>query len=354
MTSKPAFRHSLLIVIVLLTCSVSLVAEHPGGLQVGANAPAFSLHDQYGKQQDLKSLSGPNGLLLLFFRSADWCPFCKGQLVDLEGAQKEFASQGINVAAVSYDSRVILSDFARRRSITYPMLSDASSSLIDAFGIRNPEGTGIEAGIPFPGYYLIDRHGVIRQRFFETAYVNRLTANNLYSYLFGESPLPTPVRQLDDTPHITLTTTQSDASVAPGAVVRVVATVTPGPDTHVYAPGAEKQQYHVMALTIEPSELYTATATSYPPSELFHFAELNETVPVYSHATVLFASVAAVVNGKTIPNFARESRIAVKGKLEYQACTSKICFSPVKVPVEWTLNLRPLDRERVPEPIQHK
>ena len=81
-------------------------------------------------------MSGPNGLLLLFFRSADWCPFCKGQLVDLEGAQKAFASRGINVAGVSYDSQAILSDFARRRSISYPLLSDTSSSLIDAFGIR--------------------------------------------------------------------------------------------------------------------------------------------------------------------------------------------------------------------------
>jgi peroxiredoxin len=354
MTSKTAFRDSLLVIITMLICSVPLVAQHPGGLQVGAKAPAILLRDQDGKQQDLKSLSGPNGLLLLFFRSADWCPFCKGQLVDLEGAQKAFASRGINVAGVSYDSQAILSDFARRRSITYPLLSDTSSSLIDAFGIRNPEGTGIEAGIPYPGYYLIDQEGVIRQRFFETAYLNRLTANNLYAYLFGESPLPTPVKQLDDTPHITVTTTQSDSAVAPGALVRVIATVTPGPDTHVYAPGAEKQQYHVMSLTIDPSDLYSSTATSYPPSERMHFAELNETVPVYSHATVLFISVATVVNKKTIPNFARESHVVVKGKLEYQACTSRICFSPVKVPVEWTLNLRPLDRERVPEPIRHK
>jgi peroxiredoxin len=354
MTSKPAIRHALLIVIAMLICSAPLLAQQPGGLQVGAKAPAIALRDQHGKQQDLSSLSGPNGLLLLFFRSADWCPFCKGQLVDLEGAQKAFASRGINVAGVSYDSQAILSDFARRRSISYPLLSDTFSSLIDAFGIRNSSATGIEAGIPFPGYYLIDRQGVIRQRFFETAYVNRLTANNLYAYLFGESPLPTPLKQLDSTPHITVTTTQSDSSVAPGAVVRLVATVTPGPDTHVYAPGAEKQQYHVISLTINPSDLYSSTPTSYPQSELMHFSELNETVPVYSHATVLFASVAAVVNGKTIPNFSHESHLAIKGQLEYQACTSKVCFAPVKAPVEWTLNLRPLDRERVPEPIQHR
>ena len=58
------------------------------GLQPGVKAPAIALRDQAGKERDFQSLAGPNGLLLLFFRSADWCPFCKGQLVDLEGARR--------------------------------------------------------------------------------------------------------------------------------------------------------------------------------------------------------------------------------------------------------------------------
>ena len=42
------------------------------GLAVGQKAPAFSLHDQSGQPQSLDSLKGPNGTVLLFFRSADW------------------------------------------------------------------------------------------------------------------------------------------------------------------------------------------------------------------------------------------------------------------------------------------
>lgn len=42
------------------------------GPQVGQKAPDFSLSDQYGKQRSLADLSGPNGLLLVFTRSADW------------------------------------------------------------------------------------------------------------------------------------------------------------------------------------------------------------------------------------------------------------------------------------------
>jgi hypothetical protein len=42
------------------------------GLAVGQKAPAFSVRDQLGRVQTLDTLKGPNGTVLLFFRSADW------------------------------------------------------------------------------------------------------------------------------------------------------------------------------------------------------------------------------------------------------------------------------------------
>jgi len=42
------------------------------GLKVGSSLPPFRLVDQEGKFQDFQSLKGPKGLVLMFFRSADW------------------------------------------------------------------------------------------------------------------------------------------------------------------------------------------------------------------------------------------------------------------------------------------
>ena len=42
------------------------------GPEVGQQAPAFSATDQNGRTQDLKSIMGPEGAMLVFFRSADW------------------------------------------------------------------------------------------------------------------------------------------------------------------------------------------------------------------------------------------------------------------------------------------
>lgn len=42
------------------------------GPQVGQRVPDFSLKDQSGKVRTLKSIMGPKGAMLVFFRSADW------------------------------------------------------------------------------------------------------------------------------------------------------------------------------------------------------------------------------------------------------------------------------------------
>ena len=38
--------------------------------------------------------------------------------------------------------------------------------------------------------------------------------------------------------------------------------------------------------------------------------------------------------------------IRITGTLQYQACDDKICYTPVSVPLSWTIGVRTLDRER--------
>jgi hypothetical protein len=42
------------------------------GPQIGERVHDFSLPDQNGVQRDVKSVLGPNGAMLVFFRSAEW------------------------------------------------------------------------------------------------------------------------------------------------------------------------------------------------------------------------------------------------------------------------------------------
>ena len=42
------------------------------GPAVGKPVPAFSASDQFGRTQTLESIMGPEGAMLVFYRSADW------------------------------------------------------------------------------------------------------------------------------------------------------------------------------------------------------------------------------------------------------------------------------------------
>jgi hypothetical protein len=42
------------------------------GPQAGTKVPDFTLSDQQGQPRTLRSVMGPKGALLVFFRSADW------------------------------------------------------------------------------------------------------------------------------------------------------------------------------------------------------------------------------------------------------------------------------------------
>jgi hypothetical protein len=57
----------------LLAATATAASDPPApGPDRGTAAPSFEAVDHNGKMQDFESLAGENGLLLLFFRSADW------------------------------------------------------------------------------------------------------------------------------------------------------------------------------------------------------------------------------------------------------------------------------------------
>lgn len=58
----------------LLACAALAAAPALSGAgpEVGSRAPHFEAVDQHGDSWDLQRLTGERGLLLLFFRSADW------------------------------------------------------------------------------------------------------------------------------------------------------------------------------------------------------------------------------------------------------------------------------------------
>lgn len=146
------------------------------GPAIGAQAPSIGTpQDSTGKPRPLTSLMGGKGVVLVFFRSAAWCPYCQAQLIALSGGQAEIEKRGYRLAAISYDQPDVLAAFTAKREIRYPLLSDPKSEVIDRYGLRDPQyPPGSRAyGVPRPIIFVIGRDGAVRAKLYEETYKTR-------------------------------------------------------------------------------------------------------------------------------------------------------------------------------------
>jgi peroxiredoxin len=292
--------------------------------------------------------------------------------VELQSRADEMRKQGLGLAAISYDPPETLAAFSRQRGITFPLLSDAGSETIKRYGILNTvamEAAGPnakdpaladdirkyvsvvgsnarQAGIAFPGTFILDRNGRVTSRFFEDFYIERNTASSIMARVGakGDAGAGTQV----STEHLQFRTYPSEAALAPGNRFTITFDITPRSRMHVYAPGASG--YRVVAVTISPQPFVRMLPLKYPTSQIYFFKPLNERVPVYEKPFTLVQELILEGQPEAQAAFRGKDSLTLTGTLDYQACDDKICFNPVSVPLSWTLSLRPLVLERPARP----
>jgi hypothetical protein len=154
----------------------------------------------------------------------------------------------------------------------------------------------------------------------------------------GTAPNPFGDPTRASTPHLTVESRISHTTASPGTRMTVTLEVTPRRTMHVYAPG--KHDYQVVALTLDPQPWSRVEPTKYPPSEKYYFAPLDETVEVYSAPFRLTRELTVLDTPEARKLLAGQSSVTVSGRLEYQACDDKVCYSPSKVPVRFAVTLK--------------
>jgi hypothetical protein len=269
--------------------------------------------------------------------------------VELEQQVERFRSRGLGVAAISYDSPEILRDFARRRHISFPLLSDQGSTVIRAFKLENPEYPPGHAahGVPYPGTFVIDAAGVVQSRFFEKAYAERQTAGSILQSLGADVASGDELR----TDHFVARVSSSNPEAAPGQRVTLVLDFALAAGRHAYAPGAHS--YRPLTFRLDPHPLVKVHDTVYPRPQPYYFAPLKETVPVFAGRFRLTRDL-TLATGKEVADLAASAdpTLTLTGAIDYQVCSDVLCYPPGSLPLRFTLRVKPLDRERVPEALR--
>ncbi|HXV65357.1 MAG TPA: redoxin domain-containing protein, partial [Vicinamibacteria bacterium] len=159
--------------------------------------------------------------------------------MELERSLERFESQGLGVAAISYDSPEILAHFsARMGGFHFPLLADPQSTIIKAFGVLN---RNVEEGHPFfgmarPVTFVVDADGMVTSKFFEPGHRQRMTADSILVREFGVGG---GKRTEIQGKHMKLVTYPAQDVVRRGNRVTLVMEVELPEKMHLYAPGVE-------------------------------------------------------------------------------------------------------------------
>jgi alkyl hydroperoxide reductase subunit AhpC len=181
------FLVTLLLAISVLAPSAVRAGPWEVGPAVGSRVPALHVTDINGRSVSVHDLSGKNGLVLVFVRSAKWCPYCQKQLGELTEAIGPLGARGYKIAAISYDEPAVLAQFTARRGINYPLLADAGSVTIDSWKLRDSryQPGSYAWGVPYASIYILTPKGVLRAKLAEEDYKVRPPLSVILSSIDG-------------------------------------------------------------------------------------------------------------------------------------------------------------------------
>ena len=101
-------------------------------LQVGDKMPSFAAADETGKMVTDNDLIGKK--TVIYFYPKDLTPGCTAEACNIRDNYHAFLAQGYQVYGVSKDSRASHIKFKEKYDLPFPLLSDPTTEMLQAFG----------------------------------------------------------------------------------------------------------------------------------------------------------------------------------------------------------------------------
>ena len=297
--------------------------------------------------------------------------YCKGQLVQLQHDLSILQRAGLGLAAISYDSRGVLSEFAKRKSITFPLLSDHESEVIRAYGVADrkyqkgmqldvdkgllymySEGGVPVFGLPYPSVFVLARDHRVKWRMVSEDPELRLTGAAILEEAAGgiadEGRTPVPSR------NILVTSTMTNTSVGLGNRIRIAVELKIPQGYHIYSPEVGSQ-YKGVSWRMDAEDCLEAGEPVYPKPEWKLMKSTGENLPVYKDTLRISREIIVkpVIRASDLcvdPS----SHIKATGVLMFQACDEQQCFPPQTVRPQWTFRFFSPDLQRSPDELQRE
>jgi peroxiredoxin len=175
--------------------------------EAGASAPApgepmppFMMPDDTGQLVSLDELVEAGPVAVMFHRG-HWCPWCRISFSALARVQEDVASSQGRVVAITPERQEFAAAFKADARSLYPVLSDIDNGyalvlnlaiwvgpdlerLLSELGRVLPRYQGNDAWmLPIPAVFVVDRQGIVRDRFLDPDFRRRMDINQLIEAL---------------------------------------------------------------------------------------------------------------------------------------------------------------------------
>jgi peroxiredoxin len=126
-------------------------------VEVGQEAPDFTLRDQNREEVTLSSYRGKKSVLLVFYPFA-FSGICSSELCQVRDELPRFEDEDVQVIGISIDHPFTLKSWAAQEGYLFPLLSDfwPHGEVAKRYGVFNDV-----AGMANRGTFLIDKSGKV-------------------------------------------------------------------------------------------------------------------------------------------------------------------------------------------------
>ncbi len=241
-----------------------------------------------------------------------------------------FREAGVVLYAVSYDEPDALADYASAHDVTFTLLSDPDSEVIESFGILNtliPPDDHPWYGIPFPGAYVIDEQGIVTAKFFEHNFAVRAGPEQMLAAALGqEFDVSGGERSVE---RVSAEVAFDGDRLPMGVTRHIVATFRVPEGQHLYGPPVPEGLVAV-AIELDDIDGVLSYAPLAPPTSTLTLSGSGQTLEVYDGDVALRLPVTQ--NARAMQKDGDGRFVMISGRVRWQACDDVECFLPESLP----------------------
>ena len=204
-------------------------------------------------------------------------------------------------------------------------------------------------GVPYPGFFMVDRDGVVFEKSFINEHWVRESVGNVLRGSFGVDGPQVGESQRVTTPYLAARAFFTSETIRIGQLTTLIVEVSLSDDVHVLGTSLP-EGFIPLELNLDADSDIRIEKIDYPGPVEMELEVIGEKLPVYFGRFRVKAKCLCVKGGiGEALRGSNEEQLNINATLRFQACDETQCYLPETLRFTLPLQLLPHDWQEIPE-----